>query len=273
MLAASIRSGLSPSPTLAIEGEDESVEEESGVGVLPLHGVITPGGMGGLLGLLLGSGGGLDRFKASLLELAEDDSIKHIVLDINSPGGLVDMVPETARVVREVRESKPVTAVANTQAASAAYWIASQANEVVVTPSGEVGSIGVYMMHTDTSKALDQKGVDVTLVKAGRFKTEGNTYEPLTGDAKKSWQAKVDAVYGWFARDVAVGRGVSERSVREGYGQGRAELAEVSVSAGLADRVGTLDDVVVGILALEADQAQVEAESRAARRRRRAALL
>lgn len=210
-----------------------------GVAVIPLKGVLTPSVS--LLALLFGMGSGLSSFRESLKQAVADPDIGKIVLDIDSPGGLVDLIPETAQEVRKARNEKPVIAVANTMAASAAYWIASQADEVVVTPSGEVGSIGVYSEHRDISGALEQAGVKPTLISAGKYKVEGNPYEPLDDTAREALQQDVNDYYSLFTRDVAAGRGVQASVVKSGYGEGRCLPAKRAVSEGLADRVDTLE--------------------------------
>ena len=107
-------------------------------------------------------------------------------------------------------------------AASAAYWLASAANEVIITPSGEVGSIGVLAAHQDVSAAMDRDGIKTTLVSAGRYKTEGNPFEPLTDDARGYLQSRVDDYYGMFIRAVADHRRVKIDAVRDGFGSGRS---------------------------------------------------
>jgi len=213
-----------------------------GVGVVPLHGVLMPGG-GGLLSLLFG-GGGLESFQSDMRQAVADDSIDVIVMDVDSPGGMVDHIPETAAQIRAARAVKPVVAVSNTQADSAAYWLASQADEVSVTPSGEAGSIGVYRLHRDLSEAHAMRGIKPTLVSAGKFKVEGNPYEALDDGAREQFQAEVDDYYGMFTADVAKGRGVAVADVKSGYGEGRALHAKQAVQAGIADRVETLQDAV-----------------------------
>jgi signal peptide peptidase SppA len=247
---------------------DRATSKHGGVAVVPLQGVITPSG-GGPVGQLLGMGGGIASFRQELAKAAADDTVDQIVMEVNSPGGLTDRIPETAQLIRKVRERKPITAVANTMAGSAAYWLASQANEVVVAPSGEVGSIGTYMMHTDKSGANEKAGLNVTLTSAGKFKTEGNAYQPLSDEAAEARQKKVDLFYGKFVADVAEGRGVDVNEVVEGYGEGRTLLAEAAVEAGLADRVATLEETVVGLggqktterIAAEADDERISIEA------------
>jgi hypothetical protein len=139
--------------------------------------------------------GGLIDFRDAFREALNSPEIQAIVLDVDSPGGYVDLVPETAQEIYDARGEKPIVAVANTTACSAAYWIASQADEVVVTPSGSVGSIGVYMLHEDWSKFNEDFGIDPTYIFAGRYKVDGNPDEPLSDTAREEWQQEVDDLY------------------------------------------------------------------------------
>ena len=175
---------------------------------------------------------------------ASDPSIKAIVLDIHSPGGTVPGVTEFASDIFEARDEKPIVAVANAMAASAAYWIASAATELVVTPSGEVGSIGVWAGHVDLSKMLENEGVKITLVSAGKFKVEGNPWEPLTEEARAALQASVDETYQQFVADVAKGRGKSTAQVIGDFGEGRMVSAARAREVGMVDRIATLDQVL-----------------------------
>lgn len=175
-----------------------------------------------------------------------------IVLEIHSPGGRIDMVPETAAMVRNARKpGRPIVAVVNTLAASAAYWIASQADEVVVAPSGEVGSIGVYMVHEDVSDFLKKEGVRVTFISEGPRKVEGNPFEPLSAEARGALQANVKYFYDLFVNDVARGRNVPASVVRADpekearhFGGGRVYPGHLAVALGMADRVATLEATV-----------------------------
>jgi signal peptide peptidase SppA len=218
-----------------------------GVAIVPLTGVITP--RGSLLSILFGGGmGGLEGFRANFREALNDPEVSAIVLNVDSPGGLISLVPETAAEIQDARGSKPIVAVANTMAASAAYWIAAQADEMVVTPSGQTGSIGVYIVHEDWSKFNEGFGVVPTYISAGKYKVEGNEDEPLSDAAMAAWQGEVDEIYGEFVDGVATGRGVSAADVRAGYGEGRTMRATPGVAAGLTDRVGTLEEVVGELL-------------------------
>ncbi len=177
-------------------------------------------------------------------DAAADPGVTAVVLDIDSPGGSVHGTAELGAKVAALAKSKKVTAVANATAASGAYWVASQASELVVTPSGWVGSIGCYQMHVDRSEELRAAGVAVTLISAGERKTAGNEYAPLDAAGREEIAGWVQGYYDQFVRAVAAGRKVSMTRVREGFGRGGMVLAEAAVKEGMADRVGTLDDVL-----------------------------
>ena len=167
----------------------------------------------GLLALLFGYGTSTLELTATVRRLAADPECKQIIMEIDSPGGSIEGVSEAAAAIRAARKVKPVYAVAAPMAASAAYWLAAQATRLLVMGSGQVGSIGVYGVHEDISKAAERIGVKTTLISAGKYKTEGNPFEPLSDPARADMQSKVDAHYRQFTDDVAFGRGVSPSAV------------------------------------------------------------
>jgi capsid assembly protease len=191
-----------------------------------------------------GAGASIQKLTAQFRQALDEPSCKAVVLDCDSPGGSVDGVMELASEIYNARNQKPVIAVVNSMCCSAAYWLASSASQIMISPSGSVGSIGVYMCHEDISEALKRAGVKVTYIKAGKYKTEGNPSEPLADEARASLQNNVDAYYSLFVKAVARGRGTDQAAVRGGYGQGRSVLATDAVKQGLVDGVGTLDDVL-----------------------------
>ena len=142
------------------------------------------------------------------------------------------------------RGTKRIVALVNGMAASAAYWIASQADEIISIPSGMSGSIGVFTAHEDLSVALEQNGVKMSLIYAGKHKVDGNPFEPLSDEHRAFMQGRVDEAYAQFVKDVARGRGVTPAEVRTGFGQGRALTAKDAKAAGLVDRVATVDETL-----------------------------
>jgi signal peptide peptidase SppA len=214
-----------------------------GIAVLPLYGVITQ--RGNMVDAVSGPGmTSTQQFAAALRELVADKSVSQILIDIDSPGGSVYGVCELADEIMAARAQKPVVAIANSLAASAAYWIGCAANEFYVTPGGEVGSIGVWQAHQDFSRALDEAGVTTTLISAGKFKVEGNPYSPLDTEAQSFMQSRVDEYYAAFAKAVSRGRGVPISQVRDGMGQGRVVGAQVALEQNMVDGVATLEDVL-----------------------------
>ena len=224
----------------------ERAEPQPGpVKVLPLYGTIVP--RGGAFGDA--SGGGttsMQSFSARLKEAMASTDVKGILIDIDSPGGSSDLVQEVAAQVRSavLKGTKPIWAIANTDANSAAYWIGSQAGELAVTPSGMVGSVGAYIAHQDISAQQKRTGVKVTIVKAGDFKAEASPYQPLSASAEANLQERVDTVHHHFVADVAAGRGVKVSTVLADFGQGRTVLAEKALEANMVDTIETFDEML-----------------------------
>jgi signal peptide peptidase SppA len=225
----------------AISAGPRSQQSFGAVAVIPIRGMISH--RANLMSQFSG-GTSIEKLTAQFRQALGDSSIKAIVFDVDSPGGGVDGVPELAEEIYKSRGQKKSIAVANSMAGSAAYWLACSAGELVVIPSGQVGSIGVFAAHEDFSKALEAEGVKVSLISAGKFKTDGSPYEPLSDTARADLQSKVDAYYSMFVKGVGRGRRASQDDVRGGFGQGRMVLAAQAVKEGMADRVATMDDVL-----------------------------
>ena len=214
-----------------------------GIAVLPLYGIVTQ--RGNMVDDVSGPGTASTQQFSNLLRAAlQDETVSQILIDIDSPGGSVYGVAELADEIVSARAQKPVVAIANSLAASAAYWIGCSASEFYVTPGGEVGSIGVWQAHQDYSKAMDEAGVKTTLISAGKFKVEGNPYAPLDEEAQGFMQSRVDDYYAAFTKAVAKGRGVPISQVRDGMGQGRVLGADAALASSMVDGIATFDDVV-----------------------------
>lgn len=221
--------------------EQEVARQDGAVALLPLRGVIA-----NRVGMLEDISGGTssEGFGRQFQAAMRDDKIKAIVMDVDSPGGPVFGATELSSMIFNARGVKPIIAHVNARAASKAYWISSAADEIVVTPSGEVGSIGVLGIHEDVSGAMEKMGVRKTIISAGRLKADGNPYGPLEDETRARIQAKVDAEYDRFVRDVARNRNVGLSTVRDGFGQGDMVSSEQAVSEGMADRIGTLEETL-----------------------------
>ena len=214
-----------------------------GISVIPVYGVLTQ--RGNMMDDVSGPGStSTQMISSALRDALADETVSAILLDIDSPGGSVYGIQELGEEIYQARSKKPVTAIANSLAASAAYWLGSQASELYVTPGGEVGSIGVIASHSDWSKANEMAGVKVTYVTAGKYKSEMNPDEPLSDEAKAYEQDRVNEYYGAFTKAVARGRGVAIASVRDDMGQGRVLGADAAMAVKMVDGIMTFDQVV-----------------------------
>lgn len=216
-------------------------QASGGIGVLPLSGPIFP--KANMMTEMSGATS-LEEWRTQFRSLMANDLVSAIVLDIDSPGGSSDLVMEMGEEIRAARDVKPIYAQANTLAASAAYWLGSQASAFYATPSGSVGSVGVYAVHDDRSRQQEMEGIKTTIVSAGPNKVDGNPYEPLSATAHDRMQRRVDEMYGYFIEAVAQGRGTSAQDVIDNYGGGSVLSAREALEVGMIDGVQTIDDTI-----------------------------
>jgi signal peptide peptidase SppA len=181
---------------------------------------------------------------AQIAEAVADPEITAIVLDIDSGGGEAGGMFKIAAAIRDAARSKRVVAVVDDMAASAAYGIASAANEIVVSPTSVIGSIGVVRLHLDRSGELAQKGIRPTMIYAGSHKVDGHPFGPLTEQVAADMQKQVATIYDRFLETVAAGRGARTTAQRARETEARVFIGADAVKAGLADRIGSLDQVI-----------------------------
>lgn len=212
------------------------------VAVVPLHGVVMQ--RADLFEEMSGAVS-LDKTRVRIERALADPDVGTVLLHIDSPGGGVFGVPEFADWLMGLRGGdKRIVASASAMAASAAYWIGVAADELVVTPSGVVGSIGVYSAHQNLAGMLEAMGVEMTLISAGKYKTEGHPFGPLDEEARKAMQADVDDYYEQFLKAVSKGRGRTVADVRANFGEGRTVMAQAALRAGMVDRVESLEQTL-----------------------------
>lgn len=188
------------------------------------------------------------QIRAAVSRAMDDSRVAGVVLDFDSPGGTVSGTEETAEAVFGARGAKPIAAFSSGMVASAAYWIGSAAERVIVSKTAEAGSIGVLMIHREYSELEKRVGIKTTYLKAGRFKAIGNPSEPLSEDARAIFQGQLDQIYSMFVGSVALFRDVEEERVRADMADGRIFIGERAVAAGLADQVGNLQTAVDWVL-------------------------
>lgn len=178
----------------------------------------------------------LDRFAQNLQTALDDPTVSAIVLAIDSPGGQVTGVSETAEMIAQATMRKPVSVYVEGAAASAAYWLASAASEIVLSPTSLVGSIGTVMV-ADTKK------------KEGRIEIVSSQSphkrpDLTTQSGRGRVQMMVDAMTEVFVADVARHRDVSVETVLSDFGQGDVLIGQAAIQAGMADRLGSLESLI-----------------------------
>lgn len=214
-------------------------EVENGIAIIPVVGTLVRRTIGleaqsGLMsyGLIA------ERLDAAL----QDNAVKAILLDIDSPGGEAGGVFDLADKIFAARKVKPIWAVANDEAFSAAYAIAAAADRIYLSRTGGVGSIGVIAVHLDQSVAEADAGLKYTAIYAGEHKNDLSPHEPLSDPARAQLQTEVDRVYALFTETVARMRGLDLAAIKET--EAALYFGEQSVAAGLADRIGTMGDAL-----------------------------
>ena len=174
---------------------------------------------------------------------ADDESVDFILLNIDSPGGTVSGTAELAQAIFEARQNKSVIAYGSGDVASGAYWLASAADKIFVSPTTTVGSISVAAMHVDTSKLEERFGVKITDITSGKYKRIASSHAPLTKEGKATIQETVDALHDVFVADIARFRGRSEQEVGE-WANGKTWIGQEAVDLGLVDGIETFDNVL-----------------------------
>jgi len=177
-------------------------------------------------------------------EALNNNTVQGILLDIDSPGGTVAGTEAFGDLIYNSRGQKPIVAFGNGMLASAAYWIGSGADQVIVERTAQVGSIGIVMVHYDWSKEDAMMGLKRTVLTAGKYKGLGNDAEPLSDLARKTFQAELDYIYTLFVDTVARNRGVGVETVLEDMADGRIFIGQQAVDAGLADSTGSFDTAI-----------------------------
>ncbi len=216
---------------------------ENGVAVISVVGALIN------RGALLGENWGISTYEGLQFKLesaAKDPKIRAIILDFESPGGEVSGCFETAALIRKINSEKPVVACVNGLACSAAFALASACRSIISTESGVSGSIGVVLLHSDISGALDKAGISPTLIYAGKHKTDANPFEALNKEVKGDLQAEVDRYYSMFVTAVAQGRrNLTEAAIRDT--QARTFIGRDALAAGLVDQIGVFGDLLADL--------------------------
>lgn len=236
--------------TLDLSRIDESVaaamEEGSqpriqgGVARIPVRGPLVKSV--GFIEAILGFTSTAD-IQAMVEAAAADESVKQIVLEVDSPGGSVSGIAELADAVFTARDDKPVIAQVDGMAASAGYMIASQATEIYAGREDMTGSIGVRLMLYDFSKLFEEVGIEAVPIDTGEFKSAGAMGTEITERQREDFQRIVDTYFDGFVDAIMRGRDMAEAGVRE-VADGRIFVGQESVDLGLVDGIQTMRETL-----------------------------
>lgn len=225
---------------LALFGDDDDIgprpsrsyQVANGIAVLPVSGTLVSktrslqpySGMTGYNGII-----------ARLQQAISDPSVDGILLDMDTPGGMVSGAFDCADIIARMRDIKPIWALANDMNCSAGQLIASAASRRMVTQTARTGSIGVMMAHSNYGAALKTNGVEVTLIYSGDHKVDGNPYGKLPEDVRADFQTRIDATRQMFAEKVSAYTGMSVQAVLDT--EAAVFSGKESVDNGLADEL------------------------------------
>ena len=220
------------------EGKEQkpSMIQGNGTYVLPIQGSMVH--KGGFLDAMSGIQS-YGQIESKIQEALDDNLVKSILLDMDSPGGTVAGAFDLHDYILSAKQKKPIYAISRDTMSSAAYLIGSACDKVYTTQTGSVGSIGVVAMHVDQSEANEKRGVKPTFIYAGKYKTAGNPHQALEGEALDYLQESVNDSYEMFVNAVAKARGIDPKVIRDT--EARVYRGEKAVAIGLADGVRSFE--------------------------------
>lgn len=222
------------------DDEEKQVRVQNGIARVPVRGPLVKSR--GLIETIMGFSS-TSEIQRMVEDAVADESVKQIVLEVDSPGGSVSGLAELADAIYTARDTKPVIAQVDGMAASAGYQIASQANQIFAGREDMVGSIGVKLMLYDFSQAFEEAGIEAVPIDTGEFKSAGEMGTEITEEQRADFQRLVDRYFDGFVDAIMRGRGMSEASVRE-VADGRVFIGSEAEGLGLIDGVQTLRETL-----------------------------
>ena len=230
------------------EAEEEILEEgdlTKKIAVLDLDGTIADTGEES--SLFASSGYNHQALLEHLATVAEDDTIKGLVLEVNSPGGGVHESAEIHRSIQKIKEAgKPVYISMGSMAASGGYYVSAPADQIYASPETLTGSLGVIMQSYNFEGLSEKYGIDIVTIKSGEFKDIGNSFRDMTDEEREILQSLVNNSYDQFVSVIAEGRGMSKEEVRK-VADGRIYDGRQAKELNLVDELGYLDDAIAGM--------------------------
>ncbi len=206
--------------------------------IIPIHGILTkkPGAFDEMLGMT-----SYEQIEVQVKQALEDSSIETILLDIDSPGGEVNGIFDLADFIYSARAKKRIVALANDDAYSAAYAIASSAEKIFLTRTSGVGSIGVIASHIDQSGFDEKCGIKYTTIFTGKRKNDLNPHEPISSESLKSLEEEVNRLYEILTELIARNRGLSVQAIKNT--EAGLYFGKNAIEVGLADGITILSSI------------------------------
>ena len=225
----------------AAERQQTGYAVRNGTAIIPISGTLVhrSGYLDALSGLT-----SYESLRKSFDLALDDDQVRRIIFDVDSPGGEVTGCFDLADHIYQSRGKKPMTAVVNESCYSAAYALASAADKIILPRTGGAGSVGVILCHVDQSGFNEKAGVKVTHIFAGARKADFSPHHPLSEEATTRLQGMVNETYQLFVSTVARNRKMSAEAVRKT--EAGIFIGAKAVAAGLADQVAAVDKYLSG---------------------------
>lgn len=213
----------------SVQKNEFNISHSGDIGILSLEGVIIKS----------------DKFISQLKKYGKSNSIKGIIIKINSPGGSSATSQEIYEMIKWVKNKykKPIFVAMESVAASGGYYVAIAADSIFALPSTLTGSIGVIMDFPQWEKALNKIGVEMNVIKSGKLKDSGSPYRDFTENDKKYFQSLVDDVYEQFIQDVSESRNISLEKVRK-LANGQVFTGRQAYNHKLIDKIGTTQNAI-----------------------------
>lgn len=178
-----------------------------------------------------------------LEKLRKDEHVKAVVLRVNSPGGSAYASEQICQAIKELKKVKPVIASMGDYAASGGYYISSNADSIIASPTTITGSIGIFGMFFNAEKLAQKVGLHYDMVKTNRFSDFGNMMRSMTPGEKALMQANIERGYELFVSRCAVGRGMTPEAIKK-VAEGRVWTGEQALGLSLVDKLGYIDDAI-----------------------------
>ena len=184
-----------------------------------------------------------EKVAKELIKLKEDESIKAVVLRVNSPGGSAFTSEQIWKQVLELKKVKPIVVSMGDVAASGGYYISCAANKIVAEPNTLTGSIGIFGMFPNMTGLFNKVALTTDVVKTNTYADLGDVSRPMREDEKALIQSRIESGYDTFITRCADGRGMTKAAI-DSIGQGRVWTGEQAIEKGLVDELGGIEKAI-----------------------------